>query len=118
MLSGTITDSKSKVDLIICKISHLTSYPNGGKDVILLCEKVVKEDVTVRFFEEKDNEIIWEAFGIFEMKDVHRQFAISFKTPKYRLSTLSQPVKVFVQLQRPSDLDTSDPLEFEYIPGK
>lgn len=117
VVSETISDKKSKSDLIIFKISDLTSYPSGGKHIILLCEKVVKEDINVRFFEQKDDEVIWEAFGIFEVQDVHRQVAISFKTPKYRLSAITKAIKVFVQLQRPSDLDTSEPLPFEYIPG-
>ncbi|KAM7418223.1 hypothetical protein PAMA_017740 [Pampus argenteus] len=44
------------------------------------------------------------------------QFAIVFKTPKYRDQNLQKPTPVFVQLKRKSDNETSEPKPFTYHP--
>ncbi|KFQ73515.1 Nuclear factor NF-kappa-B p105 subunit, partial [Phoenicopterus ruber ruber] len=46
----------------------------------------------------------------------HSQFAIVFKTPKYRDINITKPASVFVQLRRKSDLETSEPKPFLYYP--
>ncbi|MGH0177961.1 UNVERIFIED_CONTAM: hypothetical protein FKN15_018633 [Acipenser sinensis] len=50
--------------------------------------------------------------------EVHicEQFAIVFKTPKYRDLNLQKPTSVFVQLKRKSDNETSEPKPFTYHP--
>lgn len=53
----------------------------GGEEVYLLCDKVQKEDIEVRFFEMNSaGEVVWEGFGDFGPTDVHRQVKI-FKRP-------------------------------------
>lgn len=42
------------------------------------------EDIQVRFYEEKDGLLEWEGYGDFQASDVHKQVAISFKTPRYK----------------------------------
>jgi hypothetical protein len=81
-----------------------------------LCEKVAKEDIQVRFFEEKDGRVVWEGYGDFQPSQVHKQTAICFKAPRYHTLDITEPVKVFVQLKRPSDGATSEPLPFELLP--
>ena len=39
----------------------------------------------MRFFELTDGLISWEALGDFQPSDVHKQVAIAFKTPRYKL---------------------------------
>ncbi|XP_042218389.1 transcription factor p65-like [Homarus americanus] len=58
----------------------------------------------------------WEAFGDFQASDVHKQVAISFKTPRYKSLEIENPVKVYVQLLRPSDKSTSESRPFQYLP--
>lgn len=41
--------------------------------MILLCEKVAKEDIQVRFFEERDGQLCWEGYGDFQPTHVHKQ---------------------------------------------
>lgn len=55
--------------------------------------QVAKEDIQVRFFEEKSG---WEGFGEFQHSNVHKQVAISFRTPKFRALDIVQPAKVKV----------------------
>lgn len=78
-------------DLVISALCSCSSTVDGGKDIILLCEKVVKEDIEIRFFEEKTG---WEAKGDFQHTDVHKQTAIKFRTPRYRTLDIDEPVQV------------------------
>uniref|UniRef100_A0A671PJS7 Nuclear factor NF-kappa-B p105 subunit-like n=1 Tax=Sinocyclocheilus anshuiensis TaxID=1608454 RepID=A0A671PJS7_9TELE len=73
-------------------------------------------DIQVRFYEDDESGLTWEAYGDFSPTDVHRQFAIVFKTPKYRDQNLQKPISVFVQLKRKSDNETSEPKPFTYHP--
>lgn len=70
----------------------------------------------MRFFEENVGTVTWEAYGDFQPSQVHKQVAISFRTPRYRTIDVADPVKVFIQLKRPSDGATSEALPFEYLP--
>lgn len=56
--------------------------------------QVTKEDIAVRFFEESNGQIVWEGYGDFQHSNVHKQVAISFRTPPYRSMEIDQPVKV------------------------
>lgn len=117
VVSAIIHDKKTNSDLVIFKISDATSYPIGGKQIILLCEKVTKDDIKIRFYELKDNTVVWEDYGDFQVQDVHRQVAITFRTPRYRQATIGDPVDVFITLQRKSDGFESTPLPFQYVPA-
>ncbi|XP_076033421.1 embryonic polarity protein dorsal-like isoform X5 [Oratosquilla oratoria] len=116
VVSDPIYDKKATSDLVICKLSDCSSSAAGGKEIILLCDKVTKEDIQVKFYEVKDGMIAWESLGDFQASDVHKQVAISFKTPRYKSLEIENPVKVYIQLLRPSDKSTSEPRPFEYLP--
>ncbi|EFA02850.1 dorsal [Tribolium castaneum] len=117
VVSEPIYDKKAMSDLMIVKLSHCNSYVDGGRnEIILLCEKVAKEDIQVRFFEEKNGKVVWEGFGDFQPSQVHKQTAICFKAPRYHTLDITEPVKVFIQLRRPSDGATSEALPFELLP--
>ena len=42
-------------------------------------------EIQIRFFEEcPDNgKVVWEGFGEFQPSDVHKQYGIAFRTPRY-----------------------------------
>lgn len=71
------------------------------------------EDIEVRFFQDS-----WEGKGTFSQADVHRQVAIVFRTPPYRDTNLSEPIRVKMQLRRPSDREVSEPMDFQYLPAE
>ncbi|KAJ8407664.1 hypothetical protein AAFF_G00275210 [Aldrovandia affinis] len=100
VISDPIYDSKAPnaSNLKIVRMDRTAGCVTGGEEVYLLCDKVQKDDIQVR------------------PTDVHRQFAIVFKTPKYRDLNLQKPVSVFVQLKRKSDNETSEPKPFTYHP--
>ncbi|XP_076239617.1 dorsal isoform X3 [Calliopsis andreniformis] len=116
VVSDPIFDKKAMSDLVICKLSHCSASVAGGMEMILLCEKVAKEDIQVRFFEEKDGQVVWEGFGDFQPTHVHKQTAIAFRTPTYRIQQVDQPVQVCIQLKRPSDGAMSEALPFQMLP--
>lgn len=84
--------------------------------MLIDCFQVAKEDIQVRFYEEKDDQVVWEGFGDFQPSQVHKQTAIWFRPPRYHTLEVTEPVRVFIQLRRPSDGAASEPLPFEYVP--
>ncbi|KAK9964560.1 hypothetical protein ABG768_005724 [Culter alburnus] len=117
VVSNPIYDSKSPnaSNLKISRMDKTSGSVLGGEEVFLLCDKVQKDDIDIRFYEEEDDSG-WEAFGDFSPTDVHKQYAIVFKTPPYRCTDISRPVTVFLQLKRKKGGDCSEPKQFTYIP--
>nr|UNA06287.1 dorsal [Sogatella furcifera] len=116
VVSEPIYDKKAMSDLVICKLSEDSAPVVGGKQIILLCEKVAKEDISVRLFEEVNNQTVWEGQCDFQTTDVHKQVAITFRTPRYRNIDVTDPILVQIQLVRPSDKAASEPLPFQLTP--
>ncbi|KAL7740275.1 hypothetical protein ACLKA6_014536 [Drosophila palustris] len=105
-------------ELTIVEISSCSSKMSGNDKIIMLCDKVAKNDIRIRFFETNENgEEVWSADGIFESQNVYRQMAITFRTPRYRNPETQDCVKVALELVRDSDKARSDPVEFEYYPN-
>ncbi|XP_053317513.1 nuclear factor NF-kappa-B p105 subunit isoform X2 [Spea bombifrons] len=118
VISVPIYDSKAPnaSNLKIVRMDRTAGCVTGGEEVYLLCDKVQKDDIQIRFYEEDEKGGLWEGFGDFSPTDVHRQFAIVFKTPKYRDVNITKSASVFVQLRRKSDFETSEPKPFLYYP--
>lgn len=64
---------------LIYELSHSNASVAGGTEMILLCEKVIKNDIQVRFFEKKDGQVVWEGFGDFEPNNLYKQVCTIFK---------------------------------------
>ncbi|KAK2913195.1 hypothetical protein Q8A67_001594 [Cirrhinus molitorella] len=113
-VSQPIYDNRAPntAELKICRVNRNSGSCRGGDEIFLLCDKVQKEDIEVRFFQDS-----WESKGSFSQADVHRQVAIVFRTPPYRDTNLTEPVRVKMQLRRPSDREVSEPMDFQYLPS-
>ncbi|XP_058651782.1 proto-oncogene c-Rel isoform X1 [Onychostoma macrolepis] len=113
IVSNPIYDNRAPntAELRICRVNKNSGSVKGGDEIFLLCDKVQKDDIEVRFFTQT-----WEAKGSFSQADVHRQVAIVFKTPAYCDTTITAPVTVRMQLRRPTDQEVSEPMEFRYLP--
>lgn len=116
IVSDPIHDKKAMSDLIITKLSHCSAPATGGREVILLCDRISKDDIQIRFYEERDGKLIWETYSELSPTDVHKQVAICFKTPKYYNENITQPVMVRIQLKRVSDNQVSEPRMFQFLP--
>uniref|UniRef100_A0A667XRK0 REL proto-onco, NF-kB subunit n=1 Tax=Myripristis murdjan TaxID=586833 RepID=A0A667XRK0_9TELE len=114
IVTNPIYDNRAPntAELKICRVNRNSGSVRGGDEVFLLCDKVQKDDIEVRFFSSDG----WEARGSFSQADVHRQVAIVFKTPPYYDSTITTPVTVRMQLRRPTDQEVSEPMDFRYLP--
>ncbi|XP_044262908.1 nuclear factor NF-kappa-B p110 subunit isoform X2 [Tribolium madens] len=118
--SHTINNLKSALtgELKIVRMDHCTSPAKGGREVFILVERVTKKNIKIRFYElDDDDNMLWEEYGRFSDLDVHHQYAIVFKTPPYKDLNIKSPVKVFIELERPSDRARSEPKEFTYTPS-
>ncbi|XP_030635987.1 transcription factor p65 [Chanos chanos] len=114
VVSQPIYDNRAPntAELKICRVNKNSGSCRGGDEIFLLCDKVQKEDIEVRFFRDS-----WEGKGSFSQADVHRQVAIVFRTPPYCDTNLKEPVRVKMQLRRPSDREVSEPMDFQYLPS-
>ncbi|KAJ8250562.1 hypothetical protein COCON_G00224840 [Conger conger] len=115
-ISVPIFDSKSPnaSNLKISRMDKTCGTVMGGDEIFLLCDKVQKDDIDIRFYEEDD--CGWEAYGDFSPTDVHKQYAIVFKTPQYHSTEIDRPVTVFLQLKRRKGGDCSEPKQYTYVP--
>ncbi|XP_016115864.1 transcription factor p65-like [Sinocyclocheilus grahami] len=85
VVSQPIYDNRAPntAELKICRVNRNSGSCRGGDEIFLLCDKVQKEDIEVRFFQDS-----WESKGSFSQADVHRQVAIVFRPPPYRWSSI------------------------------
>ncbi|XP_017025638.1 embryonic polarity protein dorsal isoform X1 [Drosophila kikkawai] len=105
-------------ELTITRLCSCSAPVTGGNEIIMLCERIGKDDIEVRFYEtDADGRETWHANAEFLPTDVFKQMAIAFKTPRYRNPEITQSVHVELKLVRPSDGATSAPLKFEYYPN-
>ncbi|XP_060821363.1 embryonic polarity protein dorsal-like [Bombus pascuorum] len=114
---SNVIRNRSMSNLSIHDLSHCSASVAGGTKMILLCQKVIKKDIQIRFFEKNDEQVVWEGFGDFIPDDIYRQTAIVFRTPAYSRQEVTEPVPVYVQLRRPSDGATSKPFPFQMFPS-
>ncbi|XP_043991765.1 proto-oncogene c-Rel isoform X2 [Gambusia affinis] len=114
IVTNPIYDNRAPntAELRICRVNRNSGSVKGGDEIFLLCDKVQKDDIEVRFFSSNG----WEARGSFSQADVHRQVAIVFKTPPYFNTNITESVTVHMQLRRPSDQEVSEPMDFRYLP--
>ncbi|XP_019404775.1 PREDICTED: proto-oncogene c-Rel [Crocodylus porosus] len=114
VISNPIYDNRAPntAELRICRVNKNCGSVKGGDEIFLLCDKVQKDDIEVRFVLNE-----WEAKGTFSQADVHRQVAIVFRTPSF-YQDITEPVTVKMQLRRPSDQEVSEPMDFRYLPDE
>merc|ERR1712012_1136702 len=112
VVSHPVFDAKAKKELQIMDMSDNSSSVEGGKKIILLCEKITREDIKVRFFDPING---WEGWGQFSASNVHKQYGISLMTPAYTYPLTGAGVRrVQMELIKPSDGATSEHVDFYY----
>lgn len=116
VVSNQIRDKKASSELNIVSISHCSAPATGGRYVILLCDRVLKDDIALKFYEERDGKVVWQTVENINPTEVHHQFAIRFYSPKYRDENIAQVVSANIQLLRPSTEQVSEPVPFQFLP--
>lgn len=116
-LSDPIYNKKVGGALKIVEMRPISVSVIGGEKVILLCDRVKRDDIAVRIYEENERkQVTWAETLSHNQLFVHHQYSISLGIPKYRDSSITMPRQCFIQLYRPSDGETSAPVPFELAP--
>lgn len=117
VVSDVISDKKRTKCLRIYETSDNYSPAGGNKKIMILCDRVNKEDIEISFYEkDANNSIVWQDRAKFQQKDVHAHVAVAFRTPKYVNENITKPVKVFFRLELKKGGVRSNPVPFEYVP--
>lgn len=109
IVTNSIKNKKRNGTPKITEISATKSCVSGGERIMLFCDKVQKEDISIVFYDKCSN---WKC----EVKSikVHHQYGISFKTPPFNDIGIHERKSVCLKLYRPSDEESSEPISFEY----
>lgn len=94
VLTDTVYDRKYNPDLVISEMSHCRAPASGGKQIMLLTDTVNKEDIRVRFSEDRPDHLggLWVAYGA--VRRVHRHVAVVVETPAYDDPEITSSVMV------------------------
>ncbi|XP_075215489.1 uncharacterized protein LOC142321355 [Lycorma delicatula] len=117
--SDSIKNMKSHItgQLKICRVDKVSGSCEGGDEIFLLVEKVGKDNIDVVLSEcDENGDELWRDYCTFRSSDVHHQFAIVCRTPKYRSIDINEKVSVKMQLERKSDSARSEAVEYTYKP--
>lgn len=110
-------DKRVTSELLIFDISDTCAPVSGGKKIMLFHDKISRQRVGIRFYEKNQNgDKVWQS--VIEDHVVHRQVALSFKTPIYHNLDIEAPVKVYFELFLTDGKCSisSKPIEFEFHP--
>ena len=116
VVSDVVKDRKTYSDIQIVDLSDDSSPVEGGKKILIFCEKVTKDDIEVHFLQTDMNGRQVVAKGEFTPVGVHKQFGISLKTPPYPNKDIYQPARCSLYLYKPKSGEKSDPKDFYYYP--
>ncbi|GAB1598423.1 nuclear factor NF-kappa-B p105 subunit-like isoform X2 [Argonauta hians] len=118
VVSNPIFDSKSLhvTNLKIIRMDKYSGYCTGKEEVYLLCDRIQRDDIRVVFSENENSPEQWRALADFGTTDIHKQYAIVFKTPPYHNVHISKPIQVNIRLEKPSNNEMSDAIIFTYYP--
>ncbi|XP_075974587.1 embryonic polarity protein dorsal-like isoform X2 [Anticarsia gemmatalis] len=114
VVSEPVFDKKVKSDLIILDCSECSGPPKGGTKVILVCEKVTKDD-KVLFCWEGNSEFPYSEVPVTQPM-VYKNMAVAFLTPPFKMTKITEPVIVQIVLESATDSSRSNPIEFKYVP--
>lgn len=116
VVSQPVRDKRD--NLIIHKLSHAAGSARGGQQIILLCERVKKEEIQVEFrqLDAATGLALWSDFGRFDETDVHRQVAITFVTPAFRDPDTTESQVCWIRLLNRRTRAFSEDRRYEYYP--
>lgn len=118
-------DKKSHGLLNIVELSTTMAQAQGGDKILIFCDRVKREDISIIFYEEEQTnngqtKRIWERelnYKNCKSLLIHHQYGIKFTTPSYKDPNIKEARYAFIQLHRPSDNEYSTPIQFEFIPN-
>ncbi|XP_015119445.1 proto-oncogene c-Rel [Diachasma alloeum] len=117
VVSDPIYDKQTATNLKISKLSAKVASTAGGTSLIISGHKVIEEDVKIRFFEMKKDQVVWAALKDPLPRNNHDdQTTISVITPTYTRRDTESPVRVMIQLTKPSTGEAGKAIPFILLP--
>jgi len=117
VVSNVIYDAKAHKDLNICNYSDNCAPIEGGKKILLFCEKISRDDIEIRFSYTDKNDHQQTLKGHFTPNDVHHQVGISFTTPAFPDQKITEKVPASMYLFKVSNGATSNEVDFYFEPS-
>ncbi|XP_015117085.1 embryonic polarity protein dorsal [Diachasma alloeum] len=116
VVSDPIYDKQTAVNLSISKLSTEVASVAGGTSLVIFGQKIIKEDVKVRFFETQEDKVIWEASeDSLPRNNYDNQMSITVKTPAYPTKDTGEPVQLMIQLTKPSTGEAGKAIPFTFL---
>jgi len=117
VVSDVIYDAKAHKDLNIVNYSDNCAPIEGGKKILLFCEKISRDDIEIRFSYTDKNGQSQILKGHFTPNDVHHQVGISFTTPAFPDQKITEKVPASMYLFKVSNGATSNEVDFYFEPS-
>jgi len=117
VVSDVIYDAKAHKDLNICNYSDNCAPIEGGKKILLFCEKISRDDIEIRFSYTDKNGHQQILKGHFTPNDVHHQVGISFTTPAFPDQKITEKVHALMFLHKVSKGTSSNEIDFYFEPS-
>ena len=116
VVSRVIKDSHVFNDLKIVDYSDDWAAVDTQKKILILCEKLGKNDVEVHFAQQgRDGGRILEKVKIADT-DIHHQYGISLKTPRIT-GNIQEPAMCSMKLHSPKTREDSNSVNFTFFPS-
>jgi len=116
VVSDVIYDAKAHKDLNIVNYSDNCAPIEGGKKILLFCEKISRDDIEIRFSYTDKNGQSQILKGHFTPNDVHHQVGISFTTPAFPDQKITEKVHASMYLHKVSKGTSSNEIDFYFEP--
>jgi len=116
VVSDVIYDAKAHKDLNIVNYSDNCAPIEGGKKILLFCEKISRDDIEIRFSYTDKNGQSQILKGHFTPNDVHHQVGISFTTPAFPDQKITEKVHASMFLHKVSKGTSSNEIDFYFEP--
>lgn len=124
-ISNKIMDKNTHNSLNIVELSSTTSQAQGGDKIMIFCNRVKREEISIIFYEEEQTvngiKRTWQRelnYKNCKSLMVHHQYGIRFHTPSYKDSNTMEVHQTFIQLYRETDQEYSNSLRFEFVPNE
>merc|ERR1712018_337861 len=117
VVSEVIRDRKAYGDLVIVNYSDNVAPVEGGKKILLFCEKVTKDEIEVHFSYKNKDGVTQVQRGVINM--VHKQFGIALQTPALtNFANITEQVHAQMYLYtKKNDIEyKSDGVDFYFVP--
>ncbi|XP_063975091.1 embryonic polarity protein dorsal-like [Diachasmimorpha longicaudata] len=117
VVSDPIYDKPPMINLGILQVDTGVEAIAGVTSLVISAQKIITDDVKVRFFEVRANQVVWEAMeDPVPRKNDHNQMSITVNIPVYPFTSTHDRVKLRIQLVKPLTNESGKAIPFTLFP--